>query len=452
MIAFFRCLLSLSAFLALIASGLALPASETTVEKVDDVWHPITTLDETLVGESGAKQQEDDDKTSAKSASDDDDVKVKTVLRAIRLVEDSQNPNEDNGSTVNEASVNGSTDDFFYNYEYPLYDTQEVPENVAEGSEASTKAQDERKKRHSVPVVSGQPLQGGTSVQTSGQQQTTGLKLGSAAALSHQQQSSYRHKLQHHRLQDLQSGGVLLSQPKIIVRQQLERGPISTETSQLGYRLQAVVSGNNNQESTEYSPSQQELQQISSTLNPAYTNTNSQVGLAQGTSSRTDAAKVLYVLGLLSKFGTQGSGSSATSQSVSPISTSSGSSYYSLNGGQPLSLTGSVVKLGEKQDFSQLSEIGSQANSASVQRVSIIRLLQPLIRYVAVQKDSPQGQWQSFLEKISNQESTVGYQTLIEQIQSENLRQQRLLQRLQFWRNLATKLKKFQDGLQCVSN
>jgi hypothetical protein len=111
-----------------------------------------------------------------------------------------------------------------------------------------------------------------------------------------------------------------------------------------------------------------------------------------------------------------------------------------------------VVKLGEKQDFRQLSEIGSQANSASVQRISIIRLLQPLIRFVAVQKDSPQGQWQSFLEKVSNQESTVGYQTLMEQIQSENLRQQRLQQRLQFWRNLATKLKKFQDGLQCVSN
>jgi hypothetical protein len=119
-------------------------------------------------------------------------------------------------------------------------------------------------------MVSGQPLQAVTSVQTSGQQQTTGLKLGSAAALSHQQQSTYRHKLQHQRLHDLQSGGVLLSQPKIIVRQQLERGPISTETSKLGYRLQAVVSGNNNQESAEYSPSQQEIHQISSTLNPAY--------------------------------------------------------------------------------------------------------------------------------------------------------------------------------------
>jgi len=181
-----------------------------------------------------------------------------------------------------------------------------------------------------------------------------------------------------------------------------------------------------------YEPEQQELTEVSQTINPASAAKEKETT----TTSKEQYQKYKNILDLLlhgrhkqNVFSLPISSSYSTTITQPSISTfeSSQSSLSDIN--KALFLLNFLTNIGEKEASHVQNSLG-YTNTIRLLSRQPAQLIRPIIRFIAVQKNSSHDHWKDFLATMQSRNSAEAYTTLMRQIQMENRRQQFLVKKM----------------------
>jgi len=91
-----------------------------------------------------------------------------------------------------------------------------------------------------------------------------------------------------------------------------------------------------------------------------------------------------------------------------------------------------ILNLLTQVDHNTVQNLGGSSAMIQVLSRQPARLIHPIIRFVVLMKNSPQNQWRNFLNTMRSRNSAEAYVTLMRMIQTENSKQQDLLEKLRF--------------------